>query len=156
MPSTDQVLLPNRGAFKSIPGVQAAYGFYSVALHECSHSSGAKQRLGRAEAFGHRFGDAAYALEELTVEIAAACLAAETGVPIIHARPQAHIEQHASYLNSWIKAIEKDPMAIFTAAKSAESICSYLLGLERQHSQMSEHAAWVADYERAEERTLTR
>ena len=156
VPSTDQVLLPNRGAFKSIPGVQAAYSFYSVALHECSHSSGAKHRLGRAEAFGHRFGDAAYALEELTVEIAAACLAAETGVPIIHARPQAHIEHHAGYLKSWIRAIERDPMAIFTAAKSAESICGYLLGLERQRAQIDQRAEWVEDYERAEEKALTR
>ena len=41
-------------------------------------------------------------------------------------------------------------MAIFTAAKSAEAIVDYMLGLERQRSQMSGHAEWVADYERAE------
>ena len=150
VPSTDQVLLPDRGAFKSTPGVQAAYGFYSVALHECSHSSMAKHRLNRAEAFGSRFGDEAYALEELTVEISAACLAAETGVPIIHARPQAHIDHHARYLTGWLKAIERDPMAIFTAAKSAESVVAYLLGLERQQSQTAERGEWLADYERAE------
>lgn len=98
VPSTDQVLLPNKSAFKATPGVQAAYGFYSVALHECSHSSLAEHRLDRREALSKRWGDEAYALEELTVEIAAACLAAETGVPIIHARPQAHIDHHAGYM----------------------------------------------------------
>lgn len=156
VPSTDQVLLPHKSAFKSIPGVQAAYGFYSVALHECSHSSLAEHRLDRREALSKKWGDEAYAMEELTVEIAAACLAAETGVPIIHARPQAHIDHHASYLRSWISAIERDPMAIFTAAKSAELICGYLLGLERQHRHVSEHAEWVADYERAESLELRR
>ena len=150
VPSTDQVLLPHKSAFKSTPGVQAAYGFYSVALHECSHSSLAEHRLDRREALSKRWGDEAYALEELTVEISAACLAAETGVPIVHARPQAHIDHHASYLNSWIKAIQRDPMAIFTAAKSAEAIVDYLLGLERQWNQTSRHAEWIAEYERFE------
>lgn len=149
-PSTDQVFLPNKSAFKATPGVQAAYGFYSVALHECSHSSLAEHRLDRREALSKRWGDEAYALEELTVEIASACLAAETGVPIIHARPQAHIDHHARYLNSWLTAIASDPMAIFTAAKSAESIVAYLLGLERQHAQLADRGEWLADYERAE------
>ena len=156
VPSTDQVLLPNRSAFKSIPGVQAAYGFYSVALHECSHSSLAERRLDRREALSKRWGDEAYAMEELTVEISAACLAAETGVPIIHARPQAHIDHHAAYLKSWLAAIASDPMAIFTAAKSAEAISGYLLGLERQHTKIGAHAEWIADYELAESRMLSR
>lgn len=62
----------------------------------------------------------------------------------------AHIAHHASYLNSWIKVVEQDPMAIFTAAKAADAICGYLLGLERQRLAMADHAGWVADYERAE------
>lgn len=41
-------------------------------------------------------------------------------------------------------------MAIFTAAKSAEAICGYLLGLERQHAHTTKHAECIADYERAE------
>jgi antirestriction protein ArdC len=152
VPSTDQVLLPPKSSFKSIPGVQAAYGYYSVALHECSHSTSSAKRMARSEALSKRWGDEAYALEELTVEIAAACLAADTGVPITHAFPQAHIAHHASYLNSWIKAIESDSMAIFTAAKNADAISTYLLGLERQRTATPLHAEWVVDYERSESR----
>ena len=47
-------------------------------------------------------------------------------------------------------------MAIFVAAKGAEAIVDYMLGLERQHSQRSAHAEWVADYERAEILELSR
>jgi antirestriction protein ArdC len=32
---------------------------------------------------------------------------------------------YASYLNSWIKVLERDPMAIFTAAKAAERVSDY-------------------------------
>ena len=73
MPFTDQVLPPPKNSFKSISGVQAAYGYYSVALHECSHSTSSGKRMARSAALSKRWGDEAYALEELTVEISAAC-----------------------------------------------------------------------------------
>ena len=150
VPSTDQILLPSKSSFRGAPGVGRAYGYYSVALHECGHAALSENRMAKREAFSKRWGDEAYALEELTVEIAAACLAADTGVPIIHARPQTHIDHHVSYLKSWIAAIESDPMVIFTAAKSAESICGYLLGLERQMAAADRNKEWIADYERVD------
>ena len=47
-------------------------------------------------------------------------------------------------------------MTIFTAAKSAESIGAYPFGLERRRAQMSVHAEWIADHERAESQMLAR
>ena len=89
-------------------------------------------------------------------EIASACLAAETGAPVVAARPAAHIERHAAYLNSWIKAIERDPNAIFAAARGAETVCAYLLGLEREIRRGDEIERWAEDYRREEARLAER
>ena len=147
IPSLDEVRLPPPRAFKS------QYDMWATKLHECAHSTMHAKRLNRTEAYAKRWGDEAYAVEELTAEISSAILAGETGVPM--SEDQAHIQSHASYLNSWIKAIHNDPMAIFTAAKNADRICQYMLGLERKMAadlkpMSPDHAEWVADYERAE------
>ena len=42
-----------------------------------------------------------------------------------------HLVDHAKYLRGWVKAIEKDPIAISPAAKNAENISEYVLGLEK-------------------------
>jgi antirestriction protein ArdC len=77
-------------------------------------------------------------------KICSAILAAETGGPM----SQAQIVNHAAYLNGWIKAIKRDPMAHFTAAKDAEKMADYMLGLEKQPAAVAEHAEWIADYDR--------
>lgn len=140
VPSLDEVRLPQKKAFHSV------YDYYATAMHECSHATMHKKRLDRQEAFGKRWGDEAYALEELTAEIASAILSSETGVPMPNG--QAHRDNHCGYLQSWIKALSKDPMAIFTAAKAADKISEYLLGLERQMVANEVHKEWIADYDR--------
>jgi phage/plasmid primase-like uncharacterized protein len=40
-------------------------------------------------------------------------------------------EQHTAYVESWIKALEKDPHEIQRACRDAEQIKEYILGLER-------------------------
>jgi antirestriction protein ArdC len=141
IPATDEVRLPHKQSFKSV------YGYYSTALHEASHSTLSERRLNRTEALGKKWGDAAYAHEELRAEISSAILAAETGVPI--GQDADHIGQHASYVNSWIKAIQDDPMVIFSAAKDADQMASYLLTLAREHVVMKKHKEWVAEYDGA-------
>lgn len=137
-PSMDEVHLPAKASFDT------AYEYHAVALHEGAHSTLAAHRLNRREAIAQRWGDEAYAVEELRAEICSAILAAETGVPI----SQAHIVNHAAYLNSWIKAIKRDPMALFSAAKDAERMADYMLGLEKQAAAIAQHAEWVAEYDR--------
>jgi antirestriction protein ArdC len=141
VPSLDEVRLPPARAFKS------QYDMWATKMHECAHSTMHPKRLDRSDAYAKRWGDSAYALEELTAEISSAILAGETGVPM--SRDPSHIQSHAGYLRSWIKAIENDPMAIFTAAKNADRICEYLLGLERQMASVERHKEWIAEYDRA-------
>ena len=141
VPATDEVRLPHKRAFSS------TYGYYSVALHECSHSTLSDKRLARKEALGKRWGDEAYSMEELRAELCSAILAAETGVPM--SQDANHIGQHASYLNSWIKAIRNDPMAIFSAAKDADRMASYMLGLAQENVALASHGDWVAEYDGA-------
>lgn len=148
VPSLDEVRLPPAKAFKS------QYDLWATKLHECAHSTMHAKRLGRTEAYAKRWGDSAYALEELTAEISSAILACETGVPM--SQSPAHVQSHASYLSSWIKAIENDPMAIFTAAKNADRICEYMLGLERDYTSAKGNEEWLADYDRAWEAELAR
>jgi antirestriction protein ArdC len=72
-PATDSITLPRPEQFESVSA------FYATALHEHAHWSGAASRLARE--FGKRFGDNAYAFEELVAELSAAFLCAELEIP---------------------------------------------------------------------------
>lgn len=139
VPAVDEVRLPHKRDFHSV------YDYYATAMHECGHSTLAEKRLDRKEALGKRWGDAAYSLEELRAEICSAILAAETGVPM--SQDADHIGRHASYLNSWVKVIGNDPMVIFSAAKDADRMASYMLGLAQENVAMAAHKEWVAAYD---------
>lgn len=141
VPSRDQIVMPRKESFLS------TYDYYATLMHECGHSTLNEKRLDRRDALGKRFGDDAYSLEELRAEICSAILASETGI----APGPEHIANHAAYLNSWIKSIQKDPMVIFSAAKDAQKMADYLLELEAQHrlSNMADIKEWVKEYENA-------
>jgi antirestriction protein ArdC len=87
-------------------------------VHELVHWSGAKHRLDRD--MGKRFGDDAYAAEELVAEIGAAFLCAELQITQ-DVRPD-----HAQYLANWLKLLKDDSRAIFTAAARASEAAAYL------------------------------
>lgn len=124
-PKLDLIRLPPKKSFKT------AEGYYSVALHEGAHSTGNERRIGRD--LSSRFGTEGYAAEELTAQITSAMLSAEIGIPL--AQSQEHIDHHSSYIGSWLKVLREDKMEIFRAAKDAEKICDYMLGLEREYSR---------------------
>ncbi|MCC7697080.1 ArdC family protein [Janthinobacterium sp. EB271-G4-7A] len=142
VPALDEIRLPAKKSFHSV------YDYYATALHEGAHSTLHKKRLDRQEAIAKRWGDEAYAVEELRAEICSAILAAETGVPM----SQNHIDNHAAYLQHWIKVVSADPMTIFSAAKDADLMAAYMLGLEKQMSAMEVHQEWIQDYMQAMER----
>ncbi|MFY9893240.1 MAG: ArdC-like ssDNA-binding domain-containing protein [Xanthobacteraceae bacterium] len=71
VPSQDFISMPAFEAFKG------ADHFYNVAFHELTHWTGPKSRLDRD--LKHRFGERAYAAEELVAELGAAFLSAEFG-----------------------------------------------------------------------------
>jgi antirestriction protein ArdC len=116
---SDTIHLPTKTAFPT----QAEY--YGTALHELGHWTGHPDRLNRLSQPGsYVFGSQEYAKEELRAELTSVFLSAERGIP--H-----NAEQHASYLQSWIRGLKNDKNEIFRAAKDAHQAADLLLDLER-------------------------
>jgi antirestriction protein ArdC len=111
MPSADRIQLPNKSAFDS----EANY--YATAFHELAHWTGSKTRLDRDLDKG-RFGNPAYAFEELVAEMGAAFLCQDYGI-------QGEL-RHAGYIQSWLKALRDDSKAVFKAAALAQKAADYL------------------------------
>lgn len=86
--------------------------------HETVHWSGHASRLART--FGKRFGDQAYAFEELVAEIGAGLGCAELGLP-----NELH-QSHASYVSHWLSILRGDKSAIIHAAAKAEQAITFL------------------------------
>lgn len=91
----------------------------STLAHEAGHWTGHPDRLDRE--FGKKFGDEAYAFEELCAEMTAALLGADMSLPT------AHIEDHANYIGSWLRVLKRDNRAVMTAAAKAEAAAGFLL-----------------------------
>jgi antirestriction protein ArdC len=116
----DFIQMPPRELFTGTATSTPTEAYYSTLLHEEIHGSGAEHRLNRK--FGERFGDKAYAFEELVAELGAAFLCAHlevTNTPRI---------DHAQYIGGWIGALKDDSKAIFTAASMATRAVDYLCG----------------------------
>jgi antirestriction protein ArdC len=112
-PASDTVHLPRFEAF-------TATGLYLATMaHELVHWTGADHRLNRP--YGRRFGDKDYAFEELVAEIGAAFVCARLGVA------GEHIDDHAAYVGSWLKALRGDKKFIFKAAAQAQAAADRVL-----------------------------
>jgi antirestriction protein ArdC len=83
---------------------------------------------------GKRFGDDAYAAEEIVAEIGSAFLYAELGIT------QDVRGDHAQYLAQWLKLMKSDTRAIFAAAPKASEAAGYL----KRFSAREERAASAA------------
>jgi antirestriction protein ArdC len=94
-------------------------GYYGTTAHEHCHWTATKDRCDRQ--LGKRFGDNAYAVEELVAELAAAFLCAHLG---LNTEPRA---DHAEYIQSWLSVLKSDKRAIFTAASKAQQAADYLV-----------------------------
>lgn len=117
VPSRDVVHMPPFESFRN------ATAYYAVRAHEMIHWTQHESRLDRD--FGRkRFGDEGYAMEELVAELGSAFLCADLDlVPLIR-------EDHAPYIDGWLKALKSDKRAIFTAASHAQKAVDYLNGLQ--------------------------
>lgn len=112
IPSQDKIIMPRPEAFSS-PDAYAA-----TALHELTHWTGHESRLSRQ--FGKRFGDKAYAAEELVAELGSAFLCASLCIDCA-------LEHHASYLDHWRQLLHSDPRAIVAAASKAQAAADFIL-----------------------------
>ena len=111
-PTTDIIKMPLPEQFESDDAHQSTF------YHECIHATGHHKRLDRD--MSGRFGSEDYAREELVAELGAVFLCNSLGVPY-------EISQHASYLNSWKKAIKDDPKYFTTAATNAKKAHEYCM-----------------------------
>jgi antirestriction protein ArdC len=112
-PATDHVQMPPFAAFRE------NVSYYSVLAHEHTHWTSRAGRCNRE--LGKRFGDSAYAAEELIAELGAAFTCAHLG---LSTEPRA---DHAQYLASWLKVLKADKRAIFTAASKAQQATDWLI-----------------------------
>lgn len=122
-PSSDSIHLPPRAGFAK------QEDYYEVALHEVGHSTGHSSRLNRD--LTGSFGSPAYAREELRAQMCSLYLSAELGVPF-------NPERHAAYQGSWVKALQEDKNEIFRAARDAELMADYVIGLSREQTLSKE------------------
>ena len=109
-PTTDFIACPAIDRF-----VDAA-AYYGTLLHEHVHWTGHEKRLGRSH--GKRFGDDAYAFEELVAELGAAFLTAQLAI--------AGQLRHIEYLGHWANVLRADPKALWTAGAAATKAVAYL------------------------------
>jgi antirestriction protein ArdC len=132
--STDEIYLPERAAFIGTETSSPTEAYYSTALHELTHWTGHESRLARGFAKFKKFGDEAYAVEELAAEMGAAFLCAQLGITN-DPRPD-----HAQYLASWLRVLKSDSKAIIRAASEAQKACDYIM----QASETGETRATLA------------
>lgn len=109
-PPDDRIQLPERGCFAS------AADYYATALHELAHWTGHPGRLNRD--LGRRFGEAAYAVEELIAEMGAAFLCAGCYL-------QGRL-RHENYIANWLKVLRSDKRAVFAAAAKAQQAVDFI------------------------------
>lgn len=129
-PAADFIQLPPPEAFRD------AESYAATKAHELTHWTGHKDRMARE--FGKRFGDKAYAFEELVAELGSAFLCADLGVT-----PETR-EDHASYLAHWLDVLKSDKRAIFIAAAQAQRAADYLHSLQQPTQPVDEQAAIAA------------
>ncbi len=134
-PSSDHIQMPPHETFNS------PEGYAATMLHELGHATGAEHRLNRD--MTARFGTAAYAAEELRVEIAAAMMCAELGLPC-------DIESYAGYVQDWLGKLKEDKREIFRAAAAAQRIADYCLAFHPEYREGGSEPA-VMDNEASEE-----
>jgi antirestriction protein ArdC len=130
IPSVDRILMPMKGQFELMEG------YYSVKLHEYMHWTGAEKRLNRD--FSGRFGEEAYAFEELVAEIGNAMLMAHFGLEEIS------IPGHAKYLKSWIRVLKNDQSALLKAASLASRGVAMILGTTEESESSEDESDQVA------------
>ncbi len=101
--------------------------YYATLLHELAHWTGHKMRLDRRQGMESRFGDNAYAMEELVAELSAAFLSIALNIT---PEPRA---DHAKYLNNWLALLKGDMRAFSTAASKAQQAADYLSALQSEN-----------------------
>jgi len=115
IPAHDSIHLPARSSFDS------AGELYSTLFHELSHSTGHQSRLNRQTLTEVvPFGSETYSKEELVAEFGSAFLCAHAGI-------ETTIDNSASYIQGWLRALKNDPKLAIIAASQGQRAASYIM-----------------------------
>jgi antirestriction protein ArdC len=118
----DKIVMPSETSFLETKQCRATENYYSTLLHELTHWTGHAKRLNRK--IKNKFGDDAYAEEELIAELGAAFLSAGFGITT----PEK--TDHASYIAHWLKILKGNKQFIISAASEASKAVSYMKELQ--------------------------
>ena len=121
-PSLDLIGMPVASAFRT------PEGYAATLLHELAHATAHPSRLNRD--LSDRFGNSAYAFEELIAEITSCLVGSVLALPC-------DLENHASYLRSWLGVLREDNRAVFRAAAAAQKAADWLLALHPDYAARS-------------------
>lgn len=117
VPSIDVIRMPEKSAFTS------ADEWFSTVYHECAHSTGHPQRLGRfADTQTKLESKEEYSKEELVAEITSAMLCHESGVS-----SDASIKNSAAYLQGWSRFIADEAESFVWAIGKAYKARQFIL-----------------------------
>ena len=123
-PGEDFIQMPPYGSFED------SEKYFATLAHEHVHFTGAKDRLDRLK-FPMTEEERGY--EELIAEIGSALLGAH-----LNLRPD-HIDNHAAYVKSWLKALRNDKRYILKAAAAAQKASDYLTARAAGETSGSAH-----------------
>ena len=112
-PVTDFVHMPAHEAFLS------EEHWAATLLHESVHFTGHKSRLDRLD--GYATDRKSRAREELCAEFGSALLGAMAGLAPFH------LEDHASYIASWLELLRDEPRAFLAAGAKAQAAVDWLI-----------------------------
>lgn len=107
---SDRIVIPRRARFDD------SHRYYATLAHELVHWTGHASRLNRDP--GARFGDEAYAREELVAEIGASFVCGSFGLP--------GTVRHAAYLAHWMEQMTATPRLLVQCASAAARAAQYL------------------------------
>lgn len=131
----DKVVLPMKAQFNSGSTPEEIYcdgmRFYSIMLHEMTHSTMTPERLNRE--MGDKYGDPKYAKEELVAELTAAMISHSLGFD------SKITDNSAIYLNSWIFALQKEPKFIISIMADVNKASDIILDhMDKQRLALGE------------------
>ena len=132
-PTYDRIHIPHLAQFDE-PSL-----YYSTLCHEHVHRTGHPARLDRN--LTGRFGDDAYAIEELIAELGAAFWCAQANLS-----PAAR-HDHANYLGHWVRVLREHPRVLLTVASRAQAALDHLnqsAGLTASHAETESHEQAVS------------
>lgn len=117
-PLDDRVRVPPFSVFRAVEH------FYGTLFHELGHATGHQKRLARKGVMDRiLFGSEEYSREELVAELTSAFCCSAVGLD------NSLTDNSASYVCSWLKALEDDPKAVVLAASQAQRAADYIRGM---------------------------